>query len=624
MIKNRLVQIFLMVTMSLGSSLIFGQNSIELSQLKDIRVGEDATPLIREAFDRCKDGETILIPPGVYHMKPELAAEHYCIISNHDNGMVRIGFHIEGKTGITVDGQGALFVFEGDMIPFNLVNSKNITLKNFSFDWKRPFHSQGEVIAVDSANKTFDIGISDEYPYRIEKNELIWLREKNQNPWNRQLWTQDVQINIFFDRKTNATAYRVKEHKLNPYYPLLRTQYLAKEIETGKVRIVDTIAKLPQTGWVWVSKGGLRPVRLAPGIRILSCKNVRIENVNIHHAGGMGIIGERSEDISLKKVNVVLPPGNKDRVVTTTADATHFVNCRGLISIDSCLFENMLDDATNIHGSYLKLAGIIDEHTIAAIAPHHEQNVNLWCAPGDTLKFWDNQTMEAYQNQIVTGFKFINRYYALIQVSGTTKGLKQNSGIENINWYPEFRMTNCIVRNNRARSILLSSNRSMLIENNRFIKPMMAAISISGDMNYWFESGNVTDLVIRNNYFENVSTGGFDQAVISIEPNMLYPDRVQKSFHNRIQIENNHFKTFDKRILFASFVDDLVFKNNVVEKTQDYVSLFPDKSAIDLKQVVDARIEGNVFPKNEKYKLLNDSKSKNIKVSNNKNLIFEK
>ena len=41
------------------------------------------------------------------------------------------------------------------------------------------------------------------------------------------------------------------------------------------------------------------------------------------------------------------PCPHTQRVISTTADATHFVNCKGDILIENCRFENMLDDGTN-------------------------------------------------------------------------------------------------------------------------------------------------------------------------------------------------------------------------------------------------------------------------------------
>src|SRR5699024_1666348 len=81
-------------------------------------------------------------------------------------------------------------------------------------------------------------------------------------------------------------------------------------------------------------------------------RGVAIRDVNLYHCGGMGVIAQRSRDIELRKLVIVPSPG-KGRMISITADATHYVNCGGYIRMIDCTFENQKDDATNIHGLYM-------------------------------------------------------------------------------------------------------------------------------------------------------------------------------------------------------------------------------------------------------------------------------
>ena len=89
--------------------------------------------------------------------------------------------------------------------------------------------------------------------------------------------------------------------------------------------------------------------RYNPGFTLADCRGVEIRNVNLYHCGGMGVIAQRSRDIELRKLVIVPSPG-KGRMISITADATHYVNCGGYIRMIDCVFENQKDDATNIHG----------------------------------------------------------------------------------------------------------------------------------------------------------------------------------------------------------------------------------------------------------------------------------
>ena len=83
-------------------------------------------------------------------------------------------------------------------------------------------------------------------------------------------------------------------------------------------------------------------------------------------------------------------------MVTTTADATHFVNCKGLLYYDDCTFENMLDDAGNFHGIYTKIVDLVDEYTIGVRRMHGQQTGFQFAEPGDSIRLSDSKPMKPY------------------------------------------------------------------------------------------------------------------------------------------------------------------------------------------------------------------------------------
>ena len=98
--------------------------------------------------------------------------------------------------------------------------------------------------------------------------------------------------------------------------------------------------------------------RINPAFFISNSETIHIFNVNIWHCGGMGVIAQLSRDIELNNVNVV-PSPNTGRIISITADATHYVNCAGYIRMIGCTFCNQKDDATNIHGLYMAVDEIL-------------------------------------------------------------------------------------------------------------------------------------------------------------------------------------------------------------------------------------------------------------------------
>ncbi|MBK8704299.1 MAG: hypothetical protein IPN33_12225 [Saprospiraceae bacterium] len=141
----------------------------------------------------------------------------------------------------------------------------------------------------------------------------------------------------------------------------------AKEVSPGVVQFSNFYgAEVPPVGSVWVDKGPHGQNRRYPGFSIQDSKNVVLEHINVYASGAMALIAEKSEDITLRDFNVKLPEGSS-RMIGASADATHFVNCKGLITLESCQFENMLDDATNVHGTYMVIDEILSNKKSGAV-----------------------------------------------------------------------------------------------------------------------------------------------------------------------------------------------------------------------------------------------------------------
>src|SRR5699024_6970170 len=109
------------------------------------------------------------------------------------------------------------------------------------------------------------------------------------------------------------------------------SRFKASELKHGTVRLSGEFDRLPRVG----NKLLLRHNRREnPAIFITKSTNVRLENIKIYHAPAMGILAQRSKDITLDQVNIKEKPGT-GRVLSTAADATHFSSCRGQITVQN-------------------------------------------------------------------------------------------------------------------------------------------------------------------------------------------------------------------------------------------------------------------------------------------------
>ena len=370
----------------------FGQKVLNLADY-NIQQSEDATPIVVEALKKCKDEgiSKLIFPKGTYHFYPTFAPEIYCEITNNDNGLKRTAFPLIDFDNFEVDGNDSDFMFHGKMIPFIIEESSNVKVTNLNIDWEVPFVLEGLVVANNPSDETFDIEVKT--PYEVANGHLYLSLEREDSPYERKYgkrfaywehYNLEAGQNIFWDPKTMAPLYDTKQ------YNMPEKGIYAEELKKGLIRISTKMDKLPALGSVMVTKGEYLQNRTSPAFRVFKSKELEFKNVNVYHAGAMGLIAERSEDITLDSFNVVLRKGS-GRMITTTADATHFCNVKGTVTIKNCTFENMLDDATNIHGTYVRVNKIIDDYTLAVETYHPHQNGYLFGEAGDMVQIIDQK-----------------------------------------------------------------------------------------------------------------------------------------------------------------------------------------------------------------------------------------
>jgi hypothetical protein len=596
--------------------------------LKDFGIENtnDATPVVVEAIKKCKkDGISKLeFPKGIYHFYPTFAPDMYCAITNNDNGLKRTAFPIIDFDKLEIDGNGSEFIFHGKMIPFIIEGSKNITVKNLSINWDVPFYLQGKVVANNIAEKSFDIEVST--PYKVQYGHLYMSLEREISPYEEKYGFRfamaegyDLQVgqNILWDQNTMAPLYNTGQFGLEQH------SITAEEIKKGLIRLKGHSKEVPPVGSVFCSKGEYLSNRMCPAFRLFKSKDLVFNNINVHHAGAMGLIAERCENITLDSFNVVLKEG-EGRMVTTTADATHFCNVKGEIIIRNSTFENMLDDATNIHGTYVRVNKIIDDYSVAVETYHPHQNDYLFGEVGDSIRIINNYLNPTTGNLVLKNVERINEKISILTFNESVKGkVEKYFGIENVSWYPTALLENNIVRNNRARSFLISVPRKVVVRNNYF-SSQMAALRITGDLGLWNESGPVNNLLIEKNIFENCLYGGNGpQSVIMIDPQYDDMNNLRGKYGKDIIIKNNQFKTFDASILKAISVEGLVFEGNNIEQTNTYAPIFPEIPNLKIINCSQVKIENNTYKSisGKKGTLSIDKRSTQINIFNNNEFI---
>ncbi len=558
--------------------------------------GKDMTKEIARAISVIKDERggkpaCLLFEAGEYDFYPDSALVREYYISNHDqDNPKRVAVVMEGLKNLTLKGGAggrADFLMNGRMLPFALVDCENCALEGISVDTRAPQITQVEIVENNTEEGYITYRIAPYADYKIVDGRLVTYGPG---------WEFVPAAGIAFEEKTG------------------RLVYCTSDIGVGVHNVEEVAPRLIRAPWrdarlVPGTRVAMRSyARPTPGIFIAKCKDTRLEQVTVHYAEGMGLLAQNCENMSLNGFSVALREDG-GRYFTTQADATHFSGCKGEIVSKNGFYEGMMDDAINVHGTYLRVVQRVDDYTLVGRYMHGQAYGFYWGAAGDSVQFVRSDVMEVVSGNVVTGIEPCDKM--------TVDGAKEFKikfknpllfdvangcyGVENLEWTPEVVFADNVVRNNRARGALFSTPKDVLVEGNLFDHTSGTAILLCGDCNGWFETGACRNVVIRKNRFVNALTNMFQftNAVISIYPEIPNLQGQTKLFHggngSGVVIEDNVFETFDAPIVYAKSLDGLWFRGNKVLQNNDYAPFHWNRSRFLFDRVKNVTIGENEF-----------------------------
>jgi len=483
---------------------------------------------------------------------------------------------------IVIEGNSSNLIFHEQMQPFIFDKCKNITLRNVNIDWEQPLIAQAQVLEVKENSIHVNINLK-ESPYRIEEGKLFFgTRQDNLQPWKSTME---------FDRDGRFVVPQTGDSGC-----LGRgwQNYLAENILPGMIQINLSFLRKPAVGNYLIMR---HAERIHSGIFIQNSKKIKVENVNLYHATGLGILAQFSEDLTFHQFRAI-PNIRKNRYFGGGDDGIQISNCKGQVTINDCEFAGLMDDPINVHGTSVQVIEILSDKQLKCKFMHH-QSVGLnWGHAGDKISFIENSGMKSLGTGEVASFKLLdNESFLVTFKTDIPKQLEVGDALENLTWSPDLLVTNSHFKSCRARGLLVSTPGKVVIENNIF-ESSGSAILIAGDANNWFESGAVTDVLIKNNVFTelcNTSSYQFCEGIISIYPEIPVLNEETAPFHKNIRIENNEFHPLDFPVLFARSVDGISFINNTITRSTRFEPYHKRKYTFSFEACKNASISGNTF-----------------------------
>jgi hypothetical protein len=542
---------------------LYSQQIVSITDFGYIPGSKDnVIPALNEAIEKCKmyDSAILFFPNGRYDFWP----------AGNDPAKITIGIDLQKMKNIVVEGSGSEFIFHGRRMQIAYLDScTNFILRNFSVDWDRPYISQAKII--NASGSFLDVEIDREkYPYVIENGKILFIGEDWKMP------VMDTYNNLY-DKISKEIVYNTWDSPLRNIF-----SREAEELPNGHIRFHGETPYKPEPG-TYVSLFHQRYA--VNGLHIKNSKDIILRNLKIYHALSHGVLGERTENITMDNASMTANAA-KDRAFSIIADASHFINCKGTITIVNCSHTGQGDDFINVHGINSKITKVVNNRTIEVNERGHlnEAGDEVWFINKETVQRGEVAVIESKEPVTENG-KFSGFRYTFTKP--VSAQIKENDFVENKTWNAELILRNCnILKKHRARGILVTTPKKVRIENNYF-RTAGTAILIEGDLDYWFESGASAHMSICNNTFEDCLTSGnrdesrgqWGDAIITITPSHRPTDNKEEPYHKNICIKDNLFSVFDAPIVRARSVRGLVFTGNQIEKTTTYQPYTWQKSA---------------------------------------------
>jgi len=476
-----------------------------------------------------------------------------------------IGILLQNMRHVRIEGGGVegpgktTILYDGRMVEVFNDHSEDVIYTGLVFDLKRPTVSEFRVLKAGANDAV--IQVAEGSDYAVENGKFIWRGD-----WGSSGWAAQEAIS------EEGRSWRIKESPLG-WNGKGQSDATATDLGGRKVRL-DYGTKEP--GLLQSHQYQFRnAVRDRVGVHNARSKDIVFRDCDFYALTGMGFVSQFTENITYQRLNVAPPKGTL-RTCTAWADIFQFSNCKGDILVESCRLSGMQDDAINCHGTHLRIIGKIGENQLLMRFMHRETYGFAAFQPGDEVAVISHSNLREYDGnprRKVTAVEKKSDKEWLLTLDGPAPTFEKDDVLDNITWYPNLTARNNHISMDPVRGFLLTTRGKVVVEGNTFHRCAMAAILIEDDAEFWFESGPVRDMLIRDNTFTGCG--------ISINPHTK-SSKSGEPVHENIRIVDN---VFDGADVSAKNVKGLTVAGNRSTQGPLQVKLAPS--------CTETKVEGN-------------------------------
>lgn len=515
--------------------------------IKITKTAENMTPVIYEVLASLDDSAENIIEfeKGTYHFYREGSKNRMLYSSSRKACAVDIIFDVIGKKNLTINGKDSDFIFCDRVNPFYFLNCENVTLKNINMEYSFLRYAYADIVEVrdDGFLLNLDRNIFD-YNINKDKNlEFICGKDVISTKHKKisvQSLTTDIRSIIYLYVGDN-------EARRNPAARHVNVDAVKQENNVFMKYRNDNenLLPFPENSTICLAYDNERE---AHACFCEQCKNVSVENISIYRNGGMGLVFDLCENVSINKYRLALKEGRRE-YFSSTADGVFATNCSGDFSLVDSYIRDTYDDAINLHGYYLQVDQILSNTEVKLKQGNASHNI-IPFLKGDTVHISD-ENMDFLKTATVKDIRFDeNRVTNIIMTLDTTEGLAPAMLFEN-----RCRMPKVLIENNTIINCphMRLSAPNMIIRNNN-LNLTGGDIYINDLATFWQESGTVEDVLIIGNTFGE-----------SRNPNIVvisYRPETSNQIHDRITVKENHFKMSQDKAIKAKNVRKLILESN--------------------------------------------------------------
>ncbi|QEC73809.1 hypothetical protein FSB73_21225 [Arachidicoccus ginsenosidivorans] len=293
--------------------------------------GQDQTVALQKVIRKIQainHPVTLVFEPGQYDFYYKTATQAPYYISNTsgkeelDTEVKTIAILLKDIKGLTIEGNGALFMLHGKMTSLVADNCRDLTIHNLQFDYARPTMSEFTLTAV--TNDYIDVKVNPDSWYRIKDSILYWYGEN----WDGEKTPPRLFTCVY-------TPVDSALHFVNAGWKRLTQAKRAAEIGENKVRFYQNKHTGDKLGGAVGDVYTVRDItRDEVGLFLLQSKNIRLDNVQMHFMHGLGIVSQFCTNLHFNHLRCA-PRSQTDRICASTADMAHFSGCNGKITVEN-------------------------------------------------------------------------------------------------------------------------------------------------------------------------------------------------------------------------------------------------------------------------------------------------